>query len=402
MEIHPATDEEIRAALGPLEFAFGFPLDEQWLEKRKRLIPSGHVLAARDGERVVGCGVALPLSLTVPGGLEVRAAGVTMVAVLPTHTRRGILTRLVERQLADARARGEAVAILWASEGSIYGRFGYGLATLSCDIDLERDRAVFAVPAEREGEVRLVDRDEATAFLPPLYEQIRASTPGMYRRSDEWWSQRGLDEPEFGPGGGGALRWAVLFLDGEPAGYAIYRLELRWVDGSPAGTLQVLEALATSPRATRALWGFLLSVDLVRTVRMRRLPVDHPLLLSLADPARLRMRVGDGLWLRIVDVEAALASRRGRDGDPVVLELDDGICPWNAGRWRVQQAGVARTDAEPDLRIGVSVLGSVYLGAFSFSQLAWAGRVEELAPGALERADRLFRTDRMPWCPEVF
>jgi predicted acetyltransferase len=402
MEIAAATDADYGEAFAPLEAAFGFRVDPDWIERRRPLLPPERMLVARVGGVVAGCAAALPLSLTVPGGGEVAAAGVTMVAVLPTHTRRGILTRLVERQLVDARERGDALAVLWASEGSIYGRFGFGLATLSCDVELERDRGAFATAAPREGEIRLLDRDEAALVLAPIYERIRRVTPGMYGRSAEWWSRRSLEEPEFGPGTGSPLNWAVLLLDGNPCGYATYRLDLRWDAGSPAGTLQIYEALANSARATRELWEYLLAVDLVRTVRMRRLPPDHPLVLSLADPARLRLRVGDGLWLRVVDVEAALSVRERRDGDPVVFELADLLCPWNSGRWRVGQSALERTDAEPELRLGPAELGCAYLGAFTFAQLAWAGRAEELVPGALERADRIFRTDRMPWCPEVF
>jgi predicted acetyltransferase len=402
VEIAPTTDADYAESFGPLAVAFAFAADEPWVEKKRRLLPPERLLAAREDGQTVGCAAAYPLALTVPGGGELRTAGVTMVAVLPTHTRRGILRGLMARQLAECRERNDVLAVLWASEGSIYGRFGYGLATLSCDIDLLRDRAAWAQPGEREGEVRLLSAEEARELLPAVYDAVRPATPGFYRRTEEWWSQRSLSEPEFVPAADSPLQWAGLALDGRPAAYAIYRLEHGWDGGAPAGFLHAIEVLGVSPRATRAIWSYLFSVDLVGRVKARRLPPDHPLLLSLAEPARLRMRVGDGIWLRLVDVERALAARERREGEPVVLELADELCPWNAGRWRVAADGVDRVEADPDVRAGAAELACVYLGAFTFTQLAAAGRVEELRPGGVGRADRIFRTDRMPWCPEVF
>ena len=151
---------------------------------------------------------------------------------------------------------------------------------------------------------------------------------------------------------------------------------------------------------------FLFGVDLVQTVKGWNLRVDHPLLLLVTEPRRLRLRAGDGLWLRIVDVDGALAGRSYADDGGLVLELSDDFLPANAGVWRLEASGgearVARSDSKPELRLDVADLGSAYLGGFSFAQLAGAGRAEELAPGALERADALFRTARPPWCPEVF
>lgn len=395
--------DEMREAFGPLAQVFSFEIEDEWLERDRRIHPAERMLVVEDGARTVGCAGAFPLELTVPGGELVPAAGVTWVAVLPTHRRRGALRALVERQLADARTRGEPLAILWASEGSIYGRFGYGLATVSCDIDVDRDRAAFTVPVVGQGRLRLLELEQATAEIPPVYERARAGVAGMLARSAEWWEAKALVNPDYSGGRAGSpLRSAVLELDGRDEAYAIYRLHTEWNEGSPAGRLHVVEAIATSGEALREVWSYLFGIDLVARIHARRLPPDHPLFVATAEPARLRLRMGDGLWLRLVDLEAALAARRVSAGDPVVVEVADADCPWNAGVWRLGPDGAERTDAKPELRLGIAELGSVYLGGFTFAALAWSGRVEALVPGALECADRLFRTDRMPWCPELF
>src|SRR3989454_9761686 len=171
---------------------------------------------------------------------------------------------------------------------------------------------------------------------------------------------------------------------------------------SQAGTIDVVEAVGDSPEATRAIWRYLLDIDWMARVRAGLLPLDHPLLLLLAEPRRLRFNLRDGLWVRLVDVGATLAARSYSPDNSVVVEVADGFCPWNAGRWRVGGKGVERTLNEPELRCDVTALGSVYLGGFTWAQLARALRVEEVRHGAIARADALFRTERAPWCPEIF
>jgi predicted acetyltransferase len=352
-----------------------------------------------DGVAVGGAG-AFSFKLTVPGG-RLPAAGVTVVGVLPTHRRRGILTALMRAQLDDIRARGEPMAYLFASEATIYGRFGYGIASLQGALEVRRDHAAFASPFEPVGRTRLVSVEQGLELFPPIYEQVARETPGMFARTHEWWEARVLADPEWRRGGGGELTRVVLDVDGRPEAYALYRLHPSFAYGSSTGKTEVIEALAVSPAATRQMWRYLLDVDWMERVEAELLPVDHPLLLLLAEPRRSRFTVGDALWVRVVDVETALAGRSYEDGDPVVLEVQDAFCPWNEGRYRVG-ATVERTDAEPDLRLDVSSVASVCLGGFTFAQLARALRLEELRDGAVTRADRLFRTDRAPWCPEIF
>jgi predicted acetyltransferase len=361
-------------------------------------VPEGRMHVAADGEAVVGGAGVFPLDLTVPGG-PVRIAGVTVVGVLPTHRRRGILRDLMRTQLDDVHARGEPLAALWASEGSIYGRFGYGLASLCGDIEIHKADAAVVRPVEWEGLIRLVERDEALGLFPRVFDRVVASTPGMFARSHEWWDKRVLEDPEWRRAGGGELAFAVLELDGEPEAHALYRLNFSYTDGVPTGKTVVVEAMGATPEASAAIWRYLLDIDWMVTVEAGLLPLDHPLFLLLLDPNRMKFRVGDGLWVRLVDVGAALAARSYAGEGDVVFEVTDAFCPWNEGRWALDGS---RTTAQPDLRLSVEELACVYLGGFTFAELVRAGRVEEVTPGAVARADALFRTDLKPWCPEIF
>jgi predicted acetyltransferase len=165
--------------------------------------------------------------------------------------------------------------------------------------------------------------------------------------------------------------------------------------------LEVGEALGTSPEALDAVWRYLLAIDWVAQIDAFWLPLDHPLFHWIREPRRLACHVIEGVWVRLVDVEAALAARSFGEGS-VVLELRDELCGWNQGRWQIEAGSVSRTTAAAGLALDVSALASAYLGGFTFAGLALAGRVEELEAGAIARADALFRTARQPWCPELF
>jgi len=396
VEIRPCSSPaELRDALNAISHYFGNEFSEEQTERFAGWIDVGRMHAAWDGDAVVGGAGAFDYRMSVPGG-SVSAAGVTVVGVLPTHRRRGILTALMREQLADCTRRGDTVAYLWASEGTIYGRFGYGLASRVGEMTLARERTAFAVPFEPRGRVRLVDLEEAARTFPPLYEQVLAQRPGMFSRTQAWWETRRLTGRDAEP------NRALLELDDEPAGYALYRVKQDWEGGSSTGTMTVVEALAPTPEGTRELWRWLLDFDWTSQFKADLLPLDHPLFLLLAEPRRMRFALNDGVWVRLVDVGAALSART-YDGDgEVVLEIDDAFLPENAGRWRVSAAGAERTEAAADLRLDVAGVGSVYLGGFTFAELVRASRAVELRAGACERADALFRTGVQPWCAEIF
>ncbi len=402
--IRTATAETMEAFAAPLNLAFAEMPDPG--DEERRLWEPERIIAAFDGEQPVATAGAITFRLTVPGG-EADVAGVTLVGVSPSHRRRGILRSMMRHQLDDVRARGEPLAILWASEGAIYQRFGYGLATLSGSFELARDRAAFARPAPAEGTVRLVDREAALGLFPALYDRVRVETPGMVARSEAWWRWATLHDTDRARAESGMKFFAVYEADGTVEGTAIYRVKPDWDERGPKGRLHAIEVVASTPRATCDLWSWLLGVDLVTLVCGVRAPVPHPLQLLLAEPRRLGFTVGDALWLRVVDVPAALAARTYGRAGTLVLEIRDAFCPWNAGRWRLVagedgRGAVEPTTAEPDVTLGAEDLGATYLGTFRFSELARVGRVAEGTAGALHRADALFAAARAPWCSTMF
>lgn len=387
------------------ELAFGEQAREEDLATFAATFEPDRAIGAYDGDRLVGTAGILSLDLTIPGAV-VPSAGVTTVGVHPTHRRRGILRRMMRRQLDDVYERGEATAILWASEGSIYQRFGYGLATTATRMSIERDRGAFRRPHEPVGTIRFVEADEARRLFPPVHDAVRPTRPGFFSRTPAFWDAETFDDPEHRRRGAGPAFYVVHETDGDVDGYARYRIRDEWDGGAPKSTVVVTEKLATNPAADLDLWRYLLGIDLTSTVDAWNVAPDDPVILNVLEPRRLGIGIGDALWLRIVDVAAALAQRRYAAGGRLVLDVSDEFCPWNAGRWSLTvEDGVplARPASDaPDLACDVTDLAAAYLGAFSFVQLADAARVRELQPGGLARADALFRTPRPPWCPKVF
>ena len=403
MRVRACTNaEERRAAFGPMWHYFGqSPPSDDAIKHFHRIMPPDRVHAAFEGELAVAGSGAFAFDLTVPGG-QVKAAGLTIVGVLPTHRRRGLLQEIVRSQIDAAHARGEPVCVLWPSEDAIYNQFGFGMAALSAEIDVPRERTASYQHIDTAGTARIVALDNAEPLVAPVYARVARETPGMYLRSPEWWQDRLLTDHPFRRQGGGALQCVVIEIGGQPAAYAFYRLNAAFVRGSSTGTTVVVEAMGDTPQATHAIWRYLLNIDWLSRVTAVYLPVDHPLLLSVAEPRRLGFRIREGIAVRLIDVGAALAARGYASDDAVVIEVADEFCPWNAGRWRVSRGGVERTSADADLACEVNSLGCVYLGGFTFAELARALRMTELRVGAIARADALFRADRAPWCPELF
>ena len=404
IDVRPCTSlDELRDAAGAITHYFARERPtEEWAERWLKNFELERMLAAFDDGKIVGGAGAFSFKITVPGGAAVPCAGVTVVGVLPTHRRRGILRSMMRVQLDDAHERGEPIATLFASEETIYGRYGYGLASLNFNVDVPKSMNAFRPGLEAVGRVRLVEPNEAAKLFPPVYDAVRAVTPGMFERSATWWEIRVLSDPPEFRGGGGPKHFVVHEVDGVPQGYAIYRLSGEWGDFGPESAVRANEVMEATPEAAVALWRFLLDIDWTKAATTFLLPVDHPLFLLLARPNQARLRLGDGLWTRLVDVGAALSARTYAGDGPVVLDVRDEVCPWNEGRWHVEGGEASRTDHAADLALDVADFGSVYLGGFSFRELSRAGRVEELVQGAIDRADSIFRTDVAPWCPEIF
>lgn len=408
--LRPIVPEEFDAFFRANNTAFGrFPTDED-LAVWRPTFEFDRSIAAFDGEQIVGTAGAFTFELTVPGPAFLPAAGVSWVAVVPTHRRRGILREMMRQQLHDVRDRGEPLAILLAAESAIYGHFGYGLATSAVDIEIERAHAQFLPAAQAAsasgGRVRLISHDDALAFLPPLYDRARRTRPGIVSRNETVWRFT-LRSPQAHMGSGPRFYALYENASGQPEGAAYYRVTSQWEHSLPRSILTVEEMIALTPAARAALWRYCLDVDLVATVRGRHVPLDEPLRWLLADPRRMRVTAMiDELWVRLVDLPRALAGRRYAAAGRVVLEVRDSFLPENSGRYELEAgpdgAACQRTEAAPDIALEVADLGAVYLGGVRFRSLADAGRVRELTPGSLVRADAFFATALAPYCGTDF
>ena len=406
-QIRPITPEELPALARNDATAFGGHVDADDVEEIRRGFDFARSLAVFEDGQIVGTAGAYPFELSLPGGTVTPVSGVSWVAVWPTHRRRGILRALMSRQLDDLAARGEALAILTASESGIYGRFGYGIANSTMSIEINPHRASFREPVAADGWLRLIDREEALALLPEIYDRVRRLQPGALSRSAERWQSM------LGPSRNTNHRDGVRFFvvhessAGQVDGAATYRIKEEWPDDLPANILGIREILALTPAVYAALWQYLLSVDLVGRVRAASRPVDEPLRWLLAEPRRLRItRLGDELWARLLDIPAALAARRYATEGALVLDVRDPFRPQNEGRYALDGspdgADCTPTTRDADLVLGVDDLAAVYLGGERFSTLARGGRVHEAHEGALRRADALFAAERAPFCGTGF
>lgn len=366
-------------------------------------MPTGFALSELDrtraafvGDEIVGAGRNYSFELTLPGGAIVPAAGVSWISVLPTHRRTGVLRGMMAALRDDAIAHGEAISILTASEGSIYGRFGYGVATLRALLRVERAHAAFATPVADEGRVRFLDRQDALERFPEVFARICPLRPGMVSRPDAWWAEGlyNMAAPDKGC-------FFVLHedCDGTADGFVVYEITGDFASGINRSTLQVLDINALTPEVRAALWQFVFSVDLVHDVAARQIPLDDPLRFLLADVRQMRIdAVNDSLWVQLIDVERALEARRYSTSDHVVLEVHDGPTVTRVALdGGPEGARCTTTTAEPDVVIGLAQLGSIYLGGVRAEQYVPAGTVEDRTPGAIRRVDAMFASYPMPF-----
>jgi|SRR5579859_57956 len=413
--IRPITEDELTAYLLLDQHAFS---EGPWSERSRANISSriefDRSLAAFDGETMIGAAGAYSFQMRVPGALAA-VAGVSLVAVLPSHRRRGVLSGLMRRQLADVSERGEAVAALFGSESGIYGRYGYGRASWQAAYRLRGREGGLApdAPADPGLRVRIAEPLSVRAELANVFEQALTERPGMYARTEPWWDRLIVD---MNPDGGTSrpVRCVLAEDDSGPRGYALYTSVGRWDEDAflPEGVLEVSEAIAIDPAATAAVWGNLLSRDLIDEFHARLRPIDDPLLHLLADPRRVRSLVTDGLWIRLVDVGAALALRHYACPVDVVIEVADELRPQNAGRWRLTAGDAAspagfratcdRTTAPADVVLPVRALGAAYLGGTRLGSMAEAGLISETTAGSVAVLSTAMSWEPAPWCPMIF
>jgi predicted acetyltransferase len=407
IDLRPVRPDELEEYVRTDHAAFGERVtNPARLELEWTRLELDRTLAAFEDGRIVGTGRLMSFELTVPGARQVPAAAVTWIAVLPTHRRRGILTQLKRRQLQDAADRGEPVAILLASEGTIYRRFGYGVTSSFMSTTLDRRDSAFLHPVEVPGRVRFADEAEARVLFPALFDDARRVQNGAVERVDAWWPDQ-FFWPD--PAERGTPFYAVHeSATGEPDGYAAYRVEPKW-DFAARNVLHVDDFVTITPDARIALWRFLCDVDLVETIKAAHLPLDDPIRWLLRESRRLRVeRVTDWLWLRVLDVPGALEARAYTGEHRVVFEVVDRFRPRGraAGRYELdagpEGASARRTTRAADLTLEVPDLGAAYLGGVRFSTLARAGLVREHTEGALARADQLFAAEPLPFAHTWF
>ena len=385
--------------------AFGNSAPAELLEIERAAQEPGRSIGATEGDDLVGIATTYSFDLTVPGA-TVPAAGISWVGVLPTHRRRGVLSALMNHQLGALHEAGrEPIAVLWASEPPIYGRYGYGLASRFWSLTVGRSATALdpAAPADPDLTLRLVPADDWKRTAG-VYDTLAARRPGMFARNERWWKRAVMDLPDMRDGRS-ELRCVIVEDRSGVRGYARYATKQSFGDDFGQGKVSVREVMALDPPALATLYRYLFDLDLMGSTEIWNVPVDDPLLHWLQDPRRAKPGVGDALYVRLVDLAAALSARTYATDVDLVLDVTDVRCPWNAGRWRLTGgtggATCTRSDDSADLTLDVRELGAAYLGGTSLTELAGAGRVSG-EPAALQAATTAFTHSPAPWCPVVF
>ncbi|MCT9093374.1 GNAT family N-acetyltransferase [Streptomyces sp. ASQP_92] len=363
-------------------------------------------VGAYDGDALVGFLVAHRFTLSVPGA-ELPCPGLTFVSVAPTHRRRGVLSGMIAEVFRRCAEHGRPIAALWATEAAIYGRFGFGAGTYGTTVEINSTRPLALRVDPDPRPLRLIDPAGAPAELGPYYEATRARRAGRIARDAERWRAEWLtetdeDDEELGP-----PRIVGLGATDEPlAGYALYRTR-REDDPAKPGTVQVAELVADTPAGEAALWNYLAGIDLTGTVRAWGLAPDDPLLLFATDRDQVRaVAEFPALWIRLVDVGAALTARSWAAEAFLVLEVRDERIAANSGRFRLDATEhgctYEPTEAAPDLVFDVRDLAACYLGGTEVRRLVLAGLVTECTPGAAAVLDAALRTEQLPHTVDEF
>ena len=380
----------------------GDPLPEADEFRLLEVLDLDRMIAGFDGDQLVGTCAAFTLDLTVPGGI-LPMGGTTVVSVQPTHRRRGLLRGMMSAHIKDIRDRGEPLAGLWCSESSIYQQFGYGAAAELCEMKADSRRIHFVgEPADRN--LRTIEPDEACKVLPEVYDRVRQGRPGMFTRSAGWWKSTTFRDVESEREGYSAKRFVICSGEEGVDGYVIYQQQEKW-DEFPEGNIRVIELFAATAEASDALWRFIMNIDLFPKVNFWNMAVDDELPWRVTEPRRVERRFQDSLWLRVLDIPRALSGRAYLECGRCVLGIHDPYLPENSGSYELIADGKAaqcrRIQADPDVRLEIDALGTLFLGGHRATTLARAGRIAG-TPAAIESLDRMFAWSLLPWCPEVF
>ena len=397
-------DGDMAALRSVDEWAFGSSFSDNRWQVASAALERDRQLGAFDAGALVGHSACVTHTLTTPGG-TVPAAGVTWVGVQPSHRRRGVMSSLLRRQLADLAESGEPVATLWAAEPGIYGRFGFGVASRRLAVTTPSGTTLAGPPADGVT-LAFGDVPDLIDDCREAYERLRPSRPGMVTRSREAWAESSHDDPA-DRAGASALRCAVARdADGAATGYAWFRTRPSWKDGTPDGTVEVDEMLTADAGSARALLGVVLDLDLMSRSRFWNLPLDDPLVGLTEHTTRLRAAVLDQLWVRLVRVDDALIARSYTGEVDLDLDNTDETLRRNEGPRRLVAdatgAEVSRTSAPADVALDTRALAAAYLGDDAPSRALVSGLLIEHSPGAATTLIHALRGTRAPHCPYMF
>lgn len=393
-QLRRATPDDLPAICVAQGRGFGFHMTDLDVDDFRPLFEPDRFLLAGDPDdgAILGVAGSYPFDVSLPGGATLPAPGVTWVSVAVTHRRRGILRSMMTGQLRGFAAEGVALSLLTASEGGIYGRFGYGVAAHARSVEIDRRLTSFRPDAPDPGGVRIAQADEARKHAADVHRRWCAVTPAAVSRSERWWDHEFLDREHHRRGGMTAL-FHLLHDDG----YAAYR---RGRDGY----CLVEELFAVTDDAHAALWRVLLGQDLVTTVH-GPCPVDDPLPFLLTDARQVHTSgVKDGLWARVLDTPVTLAARTYATELDVTIEVRDPFPDAGAtragGRFRLRGGPDGATcepvGNTPDVQLGVAALGALLFGAHRAETLARARLLDAPDPAVRRRVDAAFRADREP------
>ncbi len=402
LDLRTITEDEHPAWSRQIGRAFGDDMDDEEVAAWRKVTELDRTVAAVAGGEIVGTAGAFTFDMALPGGDTLPVAGVTAVSVRPTHRRLGVLRRMMAHQLDDVVRRGEPLAVLTASETPIYGRFGYGLGSRVASWAIEKPVEVQEV-TQAVGRVRLIEKDEATKVVPGIRAAVWRRHPGELSWSDSWWESWFLD-PVKERHGVSERRYAVHESpSGEADGYVAWQVRPKWEAGLAVGDVRVVHLYGLDDEIEAALWEFLLSIDLNKTISASSRPVEEPLRWRLADFRRMKVTgVGDHLWIRLLDLPRALSARQLGADDRLVVQVNDDFRPDVAGTYVIEPGRCRRDDdAAAEISLDVRDLGALYLGAVTATTLARAGRVMG-SPAGLARADAVFGSGATPWCSTHF
>jgi predicted acetyltransferase len=397
----------LRAARELDETSFGEPINDDDLDSPiYEVLDDDRTFVAWDGDQTVGMGANFTLNTSTPGG-SLPTAGVTFIAVRPTHRRRGVMTQMLDTLHADGIARGEPIAALWAADAAIYGRFGYGLATQRLTVEIPHAKgALLNAPEDPSLRLRMVDTASDYEHVAPIYEALRKSRGGVLGL-DERWNARHVYDPAHHRDGGTRAMTVLVEDDDRVRGYLRYALKASWPSGRYAeGSVTIYRLMSLDAAAHAALWRYCLSIDLMTQTKWWNLPVDDPIVTWLEHSRQTSLQVSDAMWVRILDLPAALTGRTYSREIDVVLEVTDKAFEQNAGTWRLSGgpdgATCERTNGPPDLTVDVRSLGAVLLGGPTLQSHSDAGWLEEHTAGSVSATSDAFTAIRAPYCPFVF